>query len=243
MSEDTRTLFEQATDPAQYDKEAIFWSKERAAHSPSPDFFRTYLAGNPAAFAGKDVVDIGSGTGWLLDYMHKAGAKSVSGIDPARSNVLAAQQKYPHVRTLHVSLEEFSVGQQFDLVIAVMMFQHVAIVAEGLFKVSALLRPTGEFWLVVPDFTYARMPRFGYDITVEERAADEYVVQVVRPSGTITDVIRQPSVYKEAAQKVGLTCYEEVPMKPTPALLATEPHYEPFKEVAIAVLLRFRKVA
>ena len=237
------SLFEQATDPTQYDKEAAFWANEREAHSPSPDFFRSYLATDPAIYTGKDIVDIGSGTGWLLDYMHKAGARSLSGIEPARHNVEVAQERYPHVQTLHVSLEEYSVGKEFDIAIAVMVFTHILHVGEAFVKIAGLLRPGGQLWMVVPDFDYAKTPRFGYDIMVEDRTSEEYVVKIARPSGTIADVVRHPSVYKTAAQAAGFVCTEEVPMKPTSDLLAQEPRYAQFEGVPLAVLLRFTEGA
>ena len=234
-------LFNKATNPNQYDLETLDWEEMGQANSPSRQLFKHYLLEDESYYQEKDVLDVGSGTGWLLDDIRQAGAKSVTGIEPSQQNVDIAHKNYPAVNTICTSLEEYENDHQYDVIVSVQVMVHIADVKAAMKKFAALLRPGGELIFTVPNFDYMKIPRFNYEIELEERSEDEYVVAITRSNGVMIDVIRKPSVYQEAAKQAGLDFTEERGLVPTPQFLEQEPKYERFKNQPIADLLRFRK--
>ncbi len=236
----TKSLFEQATDPQQYDLEALYWTEMGAKDSPTRQFFKEYLNQelNPA---GKDILDIGSGTGWLLEELRENRAQSVTGIEPSESNVALAKKVYPQTTTLLSSLEDFKSDKKYDIVTSVMVMVHVADVEAAMKKIASLLKFSGELHILVPPYEYTKTPRFNYEIKVEQLNEDEYVAVITRSIGTIVDVIRKTSVYQKAGARSGLKLKKVIEMKPTKSFLQREPKYEQFKDVAIGEYLVFTK--
>jgi predicted RNA methylase len=71
---------------------------------------------------GRSVLDIGTGTGWLVDRANRVGARSVVGIEPSEVNVAIGARLYPGTSLLNVSFEEFEpeLREGFDTVVSVM---------------------------------------------------------------------------------------------------------------------------
>jgi 2-polyprenyl-3-methyl-5-hydroxy-6-metoxy-1,4-benzoquinol methylase len=239
-SENERSLFSQASDPKQYDADSLDWEKEGSADSPTRVLFRHYILADKENIKDKDVLDIGSGTGWLLEDIQKAGARSVTGIEPSEKNVAIAQRKHPKVTTILASWEDFKSDQQYDLIVSVMVTPHIADMDAAMEKMATLVKLGGEIRLIVPNYDYFSKPRFNYELKVEPINDNEYVVSTKRKHGVMVDIVRKVSVFKDAASKTGLTMIEEVGVKPTPEFLKLEPRYEEFKDVAIADLLKFQ---
>lgn len=237
----TTNLFSKATNPKQYDLEAVYWEEIGDANSPTRQFFREYLFSDENRFQNKDVLDVGSGTGWFLDAMLQQGAKSVVGIEPSDHNVLLARRNYPKVETILSSLEDFKSEKLFDAIVSVMVMVHIPNINEAMKKMSALLKLSGKLYIVVPPYEYTRTPRFDYEIEVEYLNENEYVASIKRPHGTLVDIVRKTSVYQEAAHRVGLQLKEEIGLIPTKDLLEKEPKYKEFSKTAIADLLIFEK--
>ncbi len=236
-------IFERATNPEQYDLQDLDWEKEGKRDSARTSFFAEYLQKYIPTWKGKDVLDIGTGNGWLLQSALEAGANSVTGIEPSKKNLELAKQEFRSLNIIETTFENFdAANKHFDVITAVMSFSHIKDLDQTLSKVSHLLTPEGELILVVPDFDTFRTPRMNY-IVEEERIDDsQYIVSITRPSGTIADIVRTNEVYIEAAKNVGLDLVEEVPMPSTKAHLERVPQYKELEGQALTQLLRFKKV-
>ncbi len=235
------SLLERATDPQQYDKEVIYWERERETQSPWMNFYKQYILPSAEDIKDAKILDIGSGTGWLLEEVRSKGATKVIGIEPSESNVQIARKQYPNVQTLLSSLEDYKDTDTYDYIFALMSFLHIADVPRSMKKVASLLSHKGSLRMIVPDFDYAKAPRFGYGLEVESLTDSEYVVRTERPTVTTVDVVRKVEVYTTAATETGLVLEKSVSVLPTNDLLEKKPQYEQFNDKPIAQMLWFTR--
>jgi len=69
----TQTLFDQASDPKQYDNNDISWARNHSTESPRELFYFSFLAKYRELWKNASILEIGSGTGWLLNKIqHEA---------------------------------------------------------------------------------------------------------------------------------------------------------------------------
>lgn len=233
-------LLSRAINPRQYDLSDVFWESESGLQSPTRKFFFDYLARFKEEWKGAEILDIGCGTGWLLDLLQNNGAKSVEGIEPSARNVRYAWEhhKFP---VYHCTLGHFARERTYNQIISVMTFGHIGDVPAAFAKTAELLKPKGTLQLIVPAYHYFRQEREGCKVEVEDLNAEEYVVQVTREQGTIAEIVRKTEVYERAAEKVGLPVEYSLPMTPTPELMKDLPRHKAFREQPITYLLGFRK--
>jgi len=237
-----RNLFKKATDPYQYDNVEANWQKYGIGlQNPTRANFWEYLKPLSSTWRGKNILDIGSGTGWLMKLALEQGAKSVLGIDPSRKNVELGRKLYPDVKLLEITLEEFKSQCQYDISVALLSLVHIGDIEAGFKKIAQVLKSDGELIVIVPDYDYSRKDRFDYKIAVEEVDNDEYIAIIERPGTTIVSIIRTTEKYTTFASRSGFTLIENKPLFPTGLLMQKNPRYRKMSSVAIAQLLRFRK--
>jgi 2-polyprenyl-3-methyl-5-hydroxy-6-metoxy-1,4-benzoquinol methylase len=229
-----------ATNPQQYDMEDLAWEKE-GVDSPRISFFWEYLKKYTADWKDKNILDIGSGHGWLLQEVVKAGATTVLGIEPSAKNIALTKQIHPHLPVVQTTLEAFEAGSnKFDVITSVMAFSHIRDLDAAFDKIKNLLTDTGEVILILPDYAYFKLPRHEYHIEMHDIDDSQYAVAVTRPTGTIADIVRKNEVYLEAAKKAGLSLVEEIPMLPTSDFISNAPKFAAMKDQAITQLLKFK---
>jgi 2-polyprenyl-3-methyl-5-hydroxy-6-metoxy-1,4-benzoquinol methylase len=240
MSESS--IFDRAVNPQQYDLEDQEWRRtEGLAESARTFFFWEYLQKYVPAWKGKTVLDVGAGSGWLLDEARKAGAERIVGIEPSSQHVALAKQIHPDIPVVQTTLEAFDDNSQtYDVISAIMCLSHMRDVKLAFHKMKLLLKPNGELFLVVPDYDYFKLPRHDYKVEMDEIDDDQYVVAITRPSGTIADIVRKNQVYIAAGEKEHLQLIEQVPMLPTEAYIAKAPKFANVKNRALTQLLRFK---
>lgn len=232
---------ELAINPLQYDNKDTGWeSVGVSVESPTRTHFWNYLKRYTSSWKEKDVIDIGSGTGWLVDLILKEGSRSGVGIEPSRRNYELAKSLYPHVVSLNVSLEDFIPNRKFDVGLAVMSFVHIGDLEEALKKISSFLNFQGELIVIVPDYDYFHAPRNNYEVTFEELDVEEYATLIKRPHGTLADIVRTNNKYSRVAERYGLSLLQDIPI---PALQNTpEGEYTKENSSVIAThLLRFQE--
>ncbi len=235
-------LLTRASDPQQYDKDEAGWSSEGTGlQSPTRAHFWEYLFPYTANWRGKNLLDIGSGTGWLLNQALRMGARSAIGVEPSARNLQQAQELYPHVTTIHSTLEEFTIDQRFGIATSLMSLVHIANLDAAFRKIGCLLEPGGEFLTIVPNYDHHRRPRHGYQMKIEEIDSDQYVVAVTRPHGTLVDIIRRINKYTVAAEKSNLRLVEDIPMVPSEKLMEKAPRFRESAGIPMTHLLRFSK--
>jgi SAM-dependent methyltransferase len=240
-------VFAQATDPRQYDGDSgTGWDGNAGAREARARInnYLHYLEPFTVKWAGRSVLDVGAGTGWLVDCANRAGAGSVVGLEPSESNVAIGARLYPGARLLNLSFEEFEpeLGERFDTVVSVMAFGHIADLHYAFEKVGRLLRAKdAEVLLVVPEYDYFIRPRNGYrNVLVFQREPDVALQMSVKSDGSaLADIIRRSSVFYEAAQRVGLQVTDDIPMPPTRAYMDAVPRYRENGGVSMTRLLRF----
>lgn len=234
-------IYEQATNPKQYDSEDINWNKE-TGDSSFRIFYYEYLSKYKAEWKNAEILEIGSGTGWLLDLMKKNGAKNVEGIEPSIKNINFSKNKFSKLKINFTDFENFETNKKYDLIIAVMVFNHLKHI-DGVFKkIKQILKKSGNVQIIIPDYEYFKTPRFDYHIEKEKITLNEVAVQITRDDGSIiADVLRKTSVYVKAAKKAGLHLTNSTPLYPTKQLLQKEPKYKDFQETPHSHLLIFKK--
>ena len=97
-------LIDRATDSHQYDMDDVNWIIWTGKNQAMKDFFFDVLDKEVDC---KDVLDIGCGTGWLLQRMSEIGANA-EGVEPSNKNVEIAKEARKLQETLSKVEKDFS---------------------------------------------------------------------------------------------------------------------------------------
>ena len=100
-----------------------------------------------------DVLDIGGGTGWLLDQVRRADSRvSETAIVDIDEGAKAIAEAKGHTFDL-CRFEEYYPGERkFDLILMLNLIEHVVDPAAVLSKAKNLLTPGGCIWVKTPNF-------------------------------------------------------------------------------------------
>jgi len=232
-------LVEKAIDPRQYDSLVLDWEKEGMADSPTRQFFYEYLETNLENLAGKSVLDVGSGTGYLSKLFSKLGAEEIYGIEPAHKNVEISRKLYPEMMVTEQAFEDVKPEKTFDVVVVVMAFEHMRDLNSAFQKLSQFVKPHGFLYIVVGDKAYHTTARFGYGLETEDLGNGEVATSTKRPYGVMYDIFRPISNFVEAAEKAGFALKKQVALVPTQKLMQAEPKYKQFEGKPLNHLLVF----
>jgi len=230
-----------ATDPQLYDNVTVNWEKEgRGLNSPNRRHYWSYLQPFARAWQNKRILDIGAGTGWLLDVLvREIGVQSAIGIDPSVRNIVLAGKLYPSISMIRTTLQGFAPKEQFDVALSVLSLLHIHPLEAAYEKVSQLLAPKGIFMAVVPDYDYFRTPRKGRVPQIEDLGPDECVTMIPREYGTVADIVRRTSFYEEVAKEHGLILTHHTPML---AAQEDRSQYSELSPMIVTHLLRFENI-
>lgn len=109
------------------------------------------LAQRPLAVTGADVVEFGCGTGRHAPMLLAAGAKSFTGVDGSAGMLASARRRLDDARVRWLQAELRAVplsAASCDLVLVVLVLEHLADVAAMLAEAARVLRPGGTLRLV-----------------------------------------------------------------------------------------------
>ena len=235
------TLLKQATDPASYDAPDTEWVIENGKDSSRQDIYREYFSPYRPDWLGKDVLDVGSGAGWLLNFFMQNGARSVQGIESSRKNVKASSVLYPNVSVICADFMTTKFDSQFDFITVVMVLTNIFDLEVVFRKLRSLMRDEAKLVVIVPDYEYFKTPRHGYELDIAEINSQEYVIETTRPNSVLTDIVRKNDVYVVVAKASGLELIDSIPMIPTEAFSSQLVQYSEFRDQPIMHLLRFTK--
>jgi 2-polyprenyl-3-methyl-5-hydroxy-6-metoxy-1,4-benzoquinol methylase len=108
-----------------------------------------------AQFAlGKDVLDVGSGTGYGSAFLADNGAKSVVGIDFSQTAVDFSRTRYVRNNLKFIQMDAHHLSfpdQSFDFVFSSENMEHLARPNENVSEVKRVLRPGGIFMVGTPN--------------------------------------------------------------------------------------------
>ena len=234
-------IYLRAINPEQYDLLDTNWGYKNS-DSPFRRYLYHYLKKYKTSWKNANVLEIGCGSGWLLNLIQKEGAREVGGIEPSKNNFELIKKNFSGLRVHQIRLEDFKSKEKFDVIISVLVFNHIKDLSMVFKKINILLTKGGELHIIVPDYDYYRLSKFDYQIDIEEINEDEYAVQVNRRDGIIADVVRNIEVYKKKASKTGLVFVEDMKLYPTKELLEKVPKYRLFKKICREHLLKFKKL-
>lgn len=218
-----------ASDPKQYDLGEVSWDQEGS----KSNYFRRLFLEAINSFLGdvksKTILDVGSGSGWLVSELDSRGA-NVLGIDPSATNLATANTTYPTLNFEAVALEEFEHKKQFDVIICIMVFEHILDIETAFEKISKLLSSNGRLFVITGDFNKFVKPRFGY--TVEREIIEDEIVATKtnygERMGVLYDINRTPNKYVETALNHNLKLAIYKPIQPPQWLLEEQTKYMQF---------------
>jgi SAM-dependent methyltransferase len=123
----------------------------------------------PGSLVGRDVLDVGSGTGFYVDRWHELGVRSVTGSDIAQTAVGRLRERHPGDTFVRVDIGEPSLGfdRQFDAVSAMEVLFHIVDderFQRALVNIHGLVRPGGHF-LYSDNFLHGRTQRIRHQVS------------------------------------------------------------------------------
>ncbi len=234
-------LFNRAIDPHQYDGKSLDWKSESSTLSPTRKFAWEYISQHKDLFAGKRILDIGAGTGWLISELRKLPIASISATEPSKANYELLKAQFPDAEIYNNSLDSFHSNEQFDVITLIWVTAHVSDINHAFQKLSSHLIEGGYLVVVSGDYDYANHPDRQGVIAIEQVDPGTVVSLSARAQGEMADIYRKTDVYVAAAKNAGMDLATLVPMKPTQSLIEAYPRYEKFKDLANSNLLIFKK--
>ena len=236
------TYLEKATDPRQYDKGEVDWSKYGSGDDPRRKFFKEALRGEVGDLHGKVVLDVGSGSGAFFDLFRERGAESIQGLEPSKNNIAISKKLFPDIPVFSGSLEEARFDKRFDVVFAVMVVEHLPDLEKAFAKIKFLLRDGGMFYLITQDKEHMMRPDYDTPIKTEAPGVDGSVaVRVGTEKKTFYDILRPVELYKSAGGQAGLKLEKHISLTASEALIKDIPRYEKYRNVPIKHLFIFKK--
>lgn len=212
-----------ATDPRQYDRPELDWSRQGAPDSASSRAYQDALREALAGVRVTAAVDIGCGLGPLEPLLREFGARRVVGIEPSARSAAIARRSHPGMEVIESTLEDATPGGGFDLGVAVMSFEHQRDLPAAFRIVSQLLVPGGRFALIAGDPEFHRTPHLGLPVEARELPDGSLAVATTYPFGTIHDLVRSPEQILAAASVAGFAVERHVPLLPTALLIEDDP--------------------
>lgn len=228
-----------ASNPSQYDTGEVDWSSEGAAQHFTRKMLFEAISPHIVDIKGQSVLDVGSGQGWLCDELTKLGAHTV-GIEPSGKNIEAAMAHYPDLDFRKIAFEDFT-SKPFDLITALMVFEHFVNLKEAFLKAKTLLKQTGRMLVITGDLDRFSMSRYGIEVDVQYIREGEVATRTDygERAGVLYDIFRTPERFKEDAGEAGLELTMHEPYVVPKWVLDEKPHYELFEGKPLFQLLGF----
>ncbi|MEM3433450.1 MAG: class I SAM-dependent methyltransferase [Candidatus Methanomethyliaceae archaeon] len=126
------------------------------------DCLELILARYHISLQGKRVLDIGSGTGFYIQFFRQAGAAQVVGVDIASTSVDLLRQQFPDSEFYNVDIgsSELPIAGPFDLIAAISVLYHIiddAHFEQALENIGGLL-VDGGFLIISDTFCLPLVP-------------------------------------------------------------------------------------
>lgn len=188
--------------------------------------YSSFLNPFKSNWKGESFLDVGAGTGWLVAEAVQSGTQIAVGIEPSSLNIQEARGRFPEISILEVTLEEYQTPQRFKHITAIMSLCHIGNLNQAFRKLLVLSDLGATIYAVVPDPDHFLRNRYG-DQTVSAQKLDTgvWVTRTETPTGSRTEIVRNPNLFTGAAAKEGFILVTEKPMPPTEVLIQAAPRY------------------
>lgn len=171
----------------------------------TPERIRSIL-GHLEIMSGMDVLDLGTGTGVLIPYLHEmiAPAGTVTAVDISRGMLSKAIDKYgdlPRVNFVESDFEESNVSGLYDIILLYSVYPHLHTPERTLKKLTGNLNPGGRIVIAFPtDESFineihhqrkaqsdllpsahelaSRIEEWGLSASVTQATKNEYIVEI-----------------------------------------------------------------
>ena len=114
-----------ATNPSQYDLDGVSWEPTIGLESPMRVFIWKYLKPYSLNWQNKKILDIGAGSGWLLEEARKLGASKFTGIEPSKKNYEASKKLFPQIEMVNLPFEKFVPNEKYDVIVSILALSHI----------------------------------------------------------------------------------------------------------------------
>lgn len=125
------------------------------------------LRRHPVHLEKSDILDIGCGTGFYIDYWRNRGVRSITGIDITQKSIAAMQDKFPDYKFIKADICDVAVeaGKKFDIITAFDVLLHI--VDESKFETAIAnikkLAKSGSLIFITDLFLKYYMPPRGHE--------------------------------------------------------------------------------
>lgn len=139
-------------------KQAVYYNKiyqERKAVAMRPlEAYKDFLKHLEPLAEGKNFLDVGCGTGYLLKLVAEQGLQTY-GVDISEQAVKVAQQNNPYSDIQVASAENLPfLSNFFDYISCLGSLEHFNDLKKGLLEMTRVTKPSALFLLVVPNKNY-----------------------------------------------------------------------------------------
>ena len=134
--------------------ERSHYTQFRLQTQDMPEEFRAVL--ELLDWKGKDVLDVGCGTGDMCSYIAEMGAKNVVGIDYSKEAIAEAQKKHEAKNLLFQSRQLREMEGKFDIIISLGTLEHMDDPLDALKRMKGMMKPEGELVLTCPNWLNPR---------------------------------------------------------------------------------------
>ena len=200
-------LIDLATDPEQYSHgTAVTWLADDARQKKQQENF--WNAISPFIKTScKSVLDIGCGSGWSAKKF-ELGVDWV-GLEPASSHFDVVKKINSEFNIINKTFEKYTTNNQFDCIVAIMVFSHIKDINSAFEKIYKLLSNGGMFIMMSSSFhdENSRYERNGRKYEVEVIDNNQYVDKAVVGSYGIVDINRKSEYYISEAVSHGLSLF------------------------------------
>jgi ubiquinone/menaquinone biosynthesis C-methylase UbiE len=148
--------------------------------------FTKLLAG--INLAGKDVADIGCGTGRHWTKLFKHQPKSLTGFDVSAGMLKRLEQKFPEAKTYQITDDLFTdvPSHSYDTIVSTLTVAHIKYIEEALEAWCRILKPDGD--IIITDF-HPHTLAFGGQRTFKHHNTHIAVQNYVHLIDTIKEIL------------------------------------------------------
>jgi len=193
----------------QYDDSNLNWDPtKKDLNSPIRRLMYRNLIKYIEKSRNKGVLDIGCGTGWLVNEVEKYKPKISRGIDPSMINCQVARSLFPNLDIQCIDFESFKKVEKYDDIYSVMTLSHFQELTSFFEKCWQLTKKGGNLIFIIPDYYYFKKKREN-TITTIVQYDDCYAVSVEKNGKTLSQIVRKNKLYHNYAEKIGFKLLEE----------------------------------